>query len=182
MSKIDNFCHQLGIRIVPFQRRRLAWETNARQSLRSIHASRGEGHLSIVLKCIKARPANAMELWSETIKAISDVLAAFPELEARGGALLDQFEGLDLARLRLRAKQIAIGNIAAHEALAVLLIDALGPELPQVEPIPVKRKMTVKEKKAREAAAGRANRRRARAEAGRRDANPSGGAAGAINL
>ncbi len=155
MSKIDAFCHQLGIRIIPFQRRRLAWETHARQALRSIHAARGDGHLAIVLKCIKARPENAMELWSETIKAVSDVLAAFPELEARGGALLDAFEGLDLARMRLRAKQVAIGRIAAHEALTVLLIDALGPELPQAEPAPVKRKMTVREKLARQAAARR---------------------------
>ncbi|SHF60960.1 hypothetical protein SAMN02745157_2535 [Kaistia soli DSM 19436] len=108
---------------------------------------------------VKERPENAIELWSETIKKVSNVLAAFPELEARGGALLDQFEALDLARLRLRAKQVAIGRIAAHEALAVLLIDALGPELPQVDPVPVKRKMTVKEKKAREAAARRRARR-----------------------
>lgn len=159
MSQIDAFCSQLGIKVIPPRIHRLAWQTHARQSLRSIMAARGEGHLSIVLKCIKARPENAMELWSETIKATSDVLAAYPELEARGAALLDQFEGLDLARMRLRAKQVAVGRMAAHEALAVLLIDALAPALPQVAPKPVKRKMTVRERQAREAAARRNARR-----------------------
>ena len=51
-----------------------------------------------------------MELWSETIKAISDVLAAFPELEASGRALLDPFEALDVALMRLPAKQIGAGT------------------------------------------------------------------------
>lgn len=125
MSKIDVFCGQIGIRIVPYRCRKGRWETNARQSLRRIIRSRGEGHLSIVLKCIKARPENAMELWSETILAVSDLLTAFPELEARGGQLLDQFEQLDLAELRKRAKACAAGGVTARQAMYVALVRSL---------------------------------------------------------
>jgi hypothetical protein len=126
MSKIDVFCDQLGIGIVPYRARKGRWETNARQSLRWIVKHRGEGHLSIVLKCIKARPQNALELWSETILAVSDVLTAFPDLEARGGALLDQFETLDLAALRQQAKVCTAGGVSARQALFVGLVGALA--------------------------------------------------------
>jgi hypothetical protein len=125
MSKIDVFCGQIGIRIVPYRTRKGRWETNARQSLRWLAKHRGEGHLSIVLKCIKARPENALELWSETILAVSDVLTAFPELEARGGDLLDQFEILDLAGLRQQAKVCTAGSVTARQALFVRLTGAL---------------------------------------------------------
>lgn len=128
MSKIDIFCDQIGIAIVPCRRRRGRWETHARQSLRKIARSRGEGHLSIVLKCIKARPENALELWSETILAVSDVLQAFPSLEERGGALLDQFEAIDLAGLRQQAKVCPVGRISAREALFVGLVSAIRPD------------------------------------------------------
>jgi hypothetical protein len=128
MSKIDVFCDQLGIGIVPYSTRKGRWETNARQSLRWIVKHRGEGHLSIVLKCIKARPENAMELWSETILAVSDILTAFPELEARGGDLLDQFEMLDLAALRHQAKVCTAGGVTARQALFVGLINTLRSE------------------------------------------------------
>jgi len=126
MSKIDVFCDQLGIAILPTRRRRGRWDTHARQSLRQIARNRGEGHLSIVLKCIKARPENAMELWSETILAVSDLLTAFPELEARGGALLDQFEALDLGALRLQAKVCTAGGVSTRQALFVGMVDALA--------------------------------------------------------
>ncbi|MCX5579454.1 hypothetical protein [Kaistia terrae] len=129
MSKIDVFCDQLGIGIVPYSTRKGRWETNARQSLRWIAKHRGEGHLSIVLKAIKARPENAMELWSETILAVSDVLTAFPELEARGGELLDQFEELDLASLRQQAKMCTVGGVTTRQALTVLLASSLAMKL-----------------------------------------------------
>lgn len=54
-----------------------------------------------------------MELWSETILAVSDVNSTLPELEARGGDLLDPFEMPDLSALRHQAK---IGTAQRHRA------------------------------------------------------------------
>jgi hypothetical protein len=134
LSKIDRLCDQLGIKIVPYRQRRGRWETNARQTLRKIAAAHGDGHLSIVIKAIKANPDHALELWSETISAISEVLIAFPDLEERGGLLLDQFEAIDLRAMRLRAKGAAIGRATAAMAMTVLLIDALAPATAPVAP------------------------------------------------
>lgn len=128
MSQIDVFASKLGVRILPTkQRRRRRGETHARRLLRNLHAERGEGHLSIVLKAIMSSDANAHELWSETIGAVSDVLTAFPEIEDRGGMLLDQFEAIDLSGLRERAKALAPIGIHTRQSMTVMLAEALRP-------------------------------------------------------
>ncbi len=147
MSKIDRLCDQLGIRIVPYATRRGPWETCARQVLRKLVEQRGEGHLSIVIKAIKASPANALELWSETILAVSDVLTAFPDLEDRGLALLDQIETLDLRTMRLHAKRIAIAPVSARNTLRILLTDALRPSLPAIPAMPKRMPPTVRQRR-----------------------------------
>lgn len=56
------------------------------------------------------------------------MLTAFPELEARGGDLFDQFEAVDLAALRQQAKVCTAGGVTARQALFVGLAGALQQE------------------------------------------------------
>ena len=70
----------------------------------------GEDHLTIVLKLIIETRGNAAELWAATITAISGLLLAMPWLEHRGLDLFDQFDRIDLAALRRRAKAIKRTN------------------------------------------------------------------------
>ena len=70
----------------------------------------GEDHLTMVLKLIIETRGNAAELWAATITAISGLLLAMPWLEHRGLDLFDQFDRIDLAALRRRAKAIKRTN------------------------------------------------------------------------
>lgn len=66
----------------------------------------GEAHLTIVLRLIVETKDNATELWAATITAISELLLAMPWLVERGLDLFDQFDRIDLAALRRRAKKV----------------------------------------------------------------------------
>lgn len=70
----------------------------------------GEEHLTMVLRLIVETKGNATELWAATITAISELLLAMPWLEQRGLDLFDQFDRIDLAALRRRAKAIRRAN------------------------------------------------------------------------
>lgn len=70
----------------------------------------GEEHLTMVLRLIVETRGNATELWAATITAISELLLAMPWLEQRGLDLFDQFDRIDLAALRRRAKAIRRAN------------------------------------------------------------------------
>ncbi|SMC70236.1 hypothetical protein SAMN06297251_10625 [Fulvimarina manganoxydans] len=102
-GRLDTLADQLGIRIIPTWRRREANETHARSSIKAIVAEHGEPHLILVIRCVRETGANRQELWSETLLAISDVLAARPDWRDAGGALLDAFDTIPLRELRLEA-------------------------------------------------------------------------------
>lgn len=70
----------------------------------------GEAHLTMVLRLIVETKGNATELWAATITAISELLLAMPWLTERGLDLFDQFDRIDLAALRRRAKAIRRTN------------------------------------------------------------------------
>ena len=102
-GRLDALAEQLGIRIIPTWRRRGPNETHARGAFKAIIAEHGEGHLVTVVRCIRETGANRPELWSETILAVSDVLALRPDWRDAGGALLDAFDAIPLAELRTKA-------------------------------------------------------------------------------
>ncbi|WAP69319.1 hypothetical protein [Jiella pelagia] len=100
-GRLDVLADQLGIRIIPCRRRRRAsHETHARGAMKLIIAEHGEGHLVTVVRCIRQTNGNQWELWSETLLAISDVLAMRPDWRDAGGALLDAFDQIPLKALR----------------------------------------------------------------------------------
>jgi len=99
-GRLDVLADQLGIRIIPTWRRRGPNETHARGAFKAIVAEHGEGHLVTVIRCIRETRANRDEMWSETILAISDILAARPDWRDVGGGLLDAFDAIPLRSLR----------------------------------------------------------------------------------
>jgi hypothetical protein len=74
-GKLDALLDGLGIKLVPVYRRRAAAQSHARGTMHEIRNVYGDGHLVFVLRCIKQTKNNRDELWSETIGAISDILA-----------------------------------------------------------------------------------------------------------
>lgn len=85
------------------QPRKGSVQTHARGALKAIIAEHGEGHLVTVLRCIRQTTGNRDELRSETILAISDILAQRPDWRDAGGALLDAFDAIPLRELRDKA-------------------------------------------------------------------------------
>jgi hypothetical protein len=83
----------------------------------------GEDHLTMVLKLIVETRDNATELWAATITAISELLLAMPWLVERGLDLFDEFDRIDLAALRRRAKKIKGRHQQVWEAMLNLLAD-----------------------------------------------------------
>lgn len=102
-------------------RQRKPRECYAKKTLKRIGRRHGEPHLALTLRLIVETDGNAAELYSETIQAISAVLAN-PAIEGRGGALFDQFDGIDLADIRRQAKALAVGLPLAHVMRVMLAI------------------------------------------------------------
>ncbi|WP_189555070.1 hypothetical protein, partial [Mesorhizobium sp. M1C.F.Ca.ET.204.01.1.1] len=94
-TDIFKVAEQCGIRLLkpadhrPLHRR--PRECFAKKTLKKIGQRHGEAHLAMTLRLIVETRDNATELYSETIQAISALLEN-PAIEARGGALFDQFD------------------------------------------------------------------------------------------
>jgi len=99
-GRLDVLTDQLGIRIIPTWRRRGRNETHARGAMKAIIGEHGEGHLITVIRCMRETGENRQELWSETLLAISDVLAMRRDWRDAGGGLLDAFDQIPLKSLR----------------------------------------------------------------------------------
>lgn len=113
-----------------WRRHRLPRECYAKKTLKKIGQRHGEAHLALTLRLIVETRGNATELYSETIQAVSALLEN-PAVEARGGALFDQFDGIELAEIRQQAKTLSTGLPVAHVMrvlLAIRLQDGTMPE------------------------------------------------------
>jgi hypothetical protein len=123
MSRVDDFCTKLTIRILPCAKARFGERkprcTFARQAIRKLMAKHGEGHAAFVLKTIVDTGRNATELFGDTISAVSDVMLARPEWPERGLAWMDAFDGIDLGDLREKAKAWHVAPV--RETMAALI-------------------------------------------------------------
>ncbi|MCF6120883.1 hypothetical protein L2449_29080 [Mesorhizobium muleiense] len=122
---------QCGVRLVDPDahawRQRRPRECFAKKTLKKIGQRHGEAHLALTLRLIVETYGNATELYSETIQAVS-ALVANPAIEARGGKLFDEFDRISLAEIRHQAKVLAVGLPLAHVMrvlLAVRLADSI---------------------------------------------------------
>lgn len=96
-------------------------ECYAKKTLKRIGQRYGEPHLALTLRLIVETEGNATELYSETIQAVSAVLAN-PAIESRGGQLFEQFDRIDLGWMRRQARALAIGLPLAHVMRVLLAI------------------------------------------------------------
>ncbi|MEN3793377.1 hypothetical protein [Fulvimarina sp. MAC3] len=119
-GRLDALADRLGFKIIPTYRRRGSNQTHARGALKAIIAEHGEGHLVTVVRCIRETGGNRQELWSETLLAISDVLAMRPDWRDAGGDLLDAFDAIPLVSLReavVRCRPWPVRHTAARDDL-----------------------------------------------------------------
>jgi hypothetical protein len=87
--------------------------------VREIGARHGEAHLRLVFMLMTGNRRNARELYADMMKAVSRLLAKHPDL-VRRPTLVDEFNNLDLARLRRQAKTMNCG-VPMSDVLLVLL-------------------------------------------------------------
>jgi hypothetical protein len=125
MSKIDDLCRRARVRIVPRMQRRHGRETHARGTLTKLAREEGAGHVLFVLRAIAdGSETNAVELWSETILAISDIVRLRADLAGAGLTFMEAIDAIDLGALRLRAKALRVGP--ARDVMRVLLMERLS--------------------------------------------------------
>lgn len=100
-GRLDALLDGLGIKLVPVYRRRAAAQSHARGTMHEIRNQHGDGHLIFVLRCIRQTKNNRDELWSETIGAISDILAQREDWAMeRPSDVLNAFDSISLGLLR----------------------------------------------------------------------------------
>lgn len=116
---------QCGVRLVDPDahawRQRRPRECFAKKTLKKIGQRHGEAHLALTLRLIVETSGNATELYSETIQAVS-ALVANPAIEARGGQLFDEFDRISLAEIRHQAKVLSVGLPLAHVMRVLLAV------------------------------------------------------------
>ncbi|WP_127524602.1 hypothetical protein [Mesorhizobium sp. Z1-4] len=101
----------------------------AKGTLRRIGQANGEGHLALVLRLIVETEGNAGELYRDTLQAVSALLLAHPGIVDRGTALFDQFDAIDLADMRRKAKALAKG-LRVSQVMYILIALELHQDRP----------------------------------------------------
>lgn len=124
-TDIWRVAEQCGVRLADPDshgwRQRRPRECFAKKTLKKIGQRHGEAHLALTLRLIVETYGNATELYSETIQAVS-ALVANPSIEARGGALFEQFDRISLAEIRHQAKQLGVGLPLSHVMRVLLAV------------------------------------------------------------
>lgn len=100
-------------------------ECFCKPTLREIGQEHGEGHLRLVLRLMTGDSKNQYELYADTIKAMSSVIAWNPDLEDRVN-LTDEINAIDLGSLRRRAKSLKC-DVSRTDAMKVMLAMMLYP-------------------------------------------------------
>jgi hypothetical protein len=98
---------------------RKPFDCYCKPTVREIGREYGEDHLRLVFMLMTGNRANAAELYSDMIKAVSSVLIQNPEL-VRSPSLVSDFNVLDLGSLRRKAKAMNCGIPTTH-VLRVLI-------------------------------------------------------------
>lgn len=91
-----------SVQVIPIRQRQQPGRTHARAALETVLREEGEAHLLLTLRCIRESVPNAEALSSETIAAVSDVLAQRRDWHERPEDLLATFDRIDLEALRER--------------------------------------------------------------------------------
>jgi hypothetical protein len=87
--------------------------------VRDIGREHGEAHLKLVFMLMTGTKANALELYSDMLKAVSAILVENPEL-VKSPTLTKDFDAIDLGSLRRKVKAMRM-PIENWKALYVLV-------------------------------------------------------------
>lgn len=98
---------------------RRSHECFCKPPVRGIGQSRGAAHLKLVFMLMTGTRQNARELYADMIKAVSRLLVNHPDL-VRRPSLVDDFNAIDLGRLRRQVRSMKCG-VPTNDALLVLL-------------------------------------------------------------
>jgi hypothetical protein len=131
-GRLDALLDGLGIKLVPVYRRRAAAQSHARGTMHEIRNQHGDGHLIFVLRCIRQTRNNRDELWSETIGAVSDILAQRDDWAMeRPSDVLTAFDTISLGVLR--GKAVARRPWPVRHSLRTLIYEELEKRLDEPE-------------------------------------------------
>jgi hypothetical protein len=95
-------------------------ECYCKPTVRRIGRRHGEAHLAICFRLVVETRGNAGELYAETLKAVSAVVAS-PLIEA-DGRLFEAFDAIDLGLLRSLARAIRPERPPAETMAAILMV------------------------------------------------------------
>lgn len=93
-------------------------------TLRRIAEKHGPAHLRLVLRLMTGTRANSSALYSDVIKAVSEIIARHPGIERRSSMTAD-FDRLDLPEMRARARRMQ-APCAASGVLFTMIALKLG--------------------------------------------------------
>ncbi|MCJ8518995.1 hypothetical protein ABID21_001901 [Pseudorhizobium tarimense] len=82
---------------------RKPFECFCKPTVREIGRDHGEDHLRLVFMLMTGTKGNALELYSDMIKAVSAILIENPEL-VKSPSLISDFNAIDLGSVRRKAK------------------------------------------------------------------------------
>lgn len=100
-----------GVRLPPMNevsRHRSPRESFARKTMKRIGRKHGEAHLELTLRLIVESAGNATALFGDVIWAVSELIAARPDLLDRGLDLYADFDAIGLIDVRRQARALRL--------------------------------------------------------------------------
>lgn len=126
---IYKIARQCGVKLMETQQHsptsRKPMECYCKPTVREIGQAHGEDHLKLVLMLMTGTPRNAGELYSDTIKAVSELLIGWPELVKRK-TLTDEFNQIDLRAYRqfIKGRPVRVANWQAILMMLVITFES----------------------------------------------------------
>lgn len=103
--RVPKICADLGVEILPTNRKPGTGQTTAGGTLHAIYRTYGEGHLTLLLRTLMESDGNGDHVNEFTLLAISDVMLAHPEWPEKGLGWLEAFDKVDLGDIREQARR-----------------------------------------------------------------------------
>jgi hypothetical protein len=103
--RVPKICADLGVEILPTNRKPGTGQTTAGGTLHAIYRTYGEGHLILLLRTLMESDGNGDHMNEFTLLAISDVMLAHPEWPEKGLGWLEAFDKVDLGDIREQARR-----------------------------------------------------------------------------
>lgn len=126
---IYKIARQCGVRLYNAEKHsptsRKPGDCHCKPTVRDIGRQHGEEHLKLVLMLVTGTKANAMALYADVLKSVSEVIANNPDV-VRSATLTDDFNAIDLGELRRRALAARV-SVPRHYIIQVWLYGLILP-------------------------------------------------------